>query len=106
MNVLGFINHACHLESVVFEEPYSSDVVVAVFDYFSKTIDKPTDKVIDNAPTHTSDFFLAHIGDWEERGLYVIPLPAESKELSLRQNGVLKEQLNRLMLLENNCLIF
>lgn len=83
LNVLGFINHAGQFESFVFEGSVNSDVVVACFDEFSKTIDKPTYVVIDNAPTHTSDFFLAHLEEWEERGLYVIPLSAYSPDLNI-----------------------
>jgi transposase len=49
----------------------------------SKRIEKPTYVVIDNAPTHTSDYFLAHLDEWEESGLYVIPLPAYSPELNI-----------------------
>jgi len=60
LNVLGFINHDCQFESVVFEETVNTDVVVACFDNFANKIEKPTYVLIDNAPTHTSDYFLAH----------------------------------------------
>lgn len=83
LNVLGFINHACQFESFVFEGSVNSDVVVACFDEFSKTICKPTYVLIDNAPTHTSNFFLAHLKDWEDAGLYVIPISAYSPELNI-----------------------
>ena len=83
LNVLGFINHNCQLESFVFEGSVNTDVVVASFDEFSKIIDKPTYVLIDNAPTHTSDFFLSQLNEWEELGLYVRPISAYSPELNL-----------------------
>lgn len=83
LNVLGFINHNCQFESFVFENTVDTDVVVACFDKFAQKIEKPTYVVIDNAPTHTSDYFLAHLDEWEESGLYVIPLPAYSPELNI-----------------------
>lgn len=83
MNVLGFINHACHFESFVFEGTVNTDVVVACFEEFSKIIDKPTYVMIDNAPTHTSDFFRSHLEEWEERGLYVMPISAYSPQLNI-----------------------
>jgi len=58
-------------------------VVVTCFDEFSKTIYQPCFVLIDNAPTHTSDFFLAHLEGWEKRGLYVRPISAYSPELNI-----------------------
>lgn len=58
LNVLGFINHDCQFQSDVFDKTINTDVVIACFDEFAKTIDKPTYVLIDNAPTHTSDLFL------------------------------------------------
>ena len=83
LNVLGFINHTGQFESFVFEGRVDSDVVVACFDKFAKIINKPTYVIIDNAPTHTSDFFLANLADWEKRKLYVRPLSAYSPELNI-----------------------
>ena len=83
LNVLGFINHSCKFESFVFEGSVNTDVVVECFDEFAKMIDKPTYVLIDNAPTHTSDFFLAQLSEWEELGLYPIPISAYSPELNI-----------------------
>jgi len=83
LNVLGFINHSCQFESFIFEGSINTDVVVECFDEFAKTISKPTFVLIDNAPTHTSDFFLAQLNDWEELGLHPIPISAYSPELNI-----------------------
>jgi len=83
LNVLGFLNHDCQFESYVFDETINTDVVIACFDEFSKIIDKPTFVLIDNAPTHTSDLFLANIEQWEKSKLYVRPLSAYSPDLNL-----------------------
>ncbi len=53
LNVLGFINQDCQFESYVFEQSFNSEMVVACFDEFVKTIDKATYVLIDHAPTHT-----------------------------------------------------
>lgn len=82
-NTLGFINRSCQFESFVFEGSINTDIVVACFDEFSKIIDKPTYVLIDNAPTHTSDFFIAQLSDWEELGLHVRPISAYSPELNI-----------------------
>ena len=83
LNVLGFINHACQFESFVFEGSVNTDVVIACFDEFAKLIDKPTYVIIDNAPTHTSDLFLAQLHEWKELGLYVVPIPSYSPQLNI-----------------------
>jgi transposase len=46
-------------------------------------IDKPTYVFIDNAPIHRSDIFFSNLSDWEQSGLYVIPLPAYAPELNI-----------------------
>ncbi|MDM8567897.1 IS630 family transposase, partial [Candidatus Halobeggiatoa sp. HSG11] len=83
LNVLGFINHDCQFESFVFEGSVNTDVVVTCFENFVQTIDKPTYVLIDNAPWHTSDFFLAHQHDWEQLGLYTISIPPYSPQLNI-----------------------
>jgi transposase len=83
LNVLGFINRHCELESFVFEGSVNSDVVVACFEEFVETIEKTTYVLVDNAPAHTSDFFLAHLSQWEDSGLYVKHLSAYSPELNI-----------------------
>lgn len=82
-NVLGFFQEDNHLEPFVFESSVNSDVVIACFDEFAKTIEKKTVVVIDNAPTHTSLAFQEKIKEWEKEGLFIKQLPAYSPELNL-----------------------
>ncbi len=83
LNVLGFINKECQLESFVFEGTVNSNVVVGCFDEFLKTINKPTYILIDNAPTHTSDLFLERKKEWEKNGLFIKNISAYSPELNI-----------------------
>ncbi len=83
LNVLGFINKACQFESFVFEGSVDTYVVVACFDEFLKTINKPTYVLVDNAPTHTSDLFLERQKEWEKKGLFIKNISAYSPELNI-----------------------
>ncbi len=66
-----------------FSIPINSDVVVAVFDEFAKTTNKPTYVLIDHAPTHTSGFFLCQIEQWKESNLFVKFLSSYSPDLNI-----------------------
>jgi transposase len=83
LNVVGFLGINQQFHSFVFEDSINSEIAIACFDYLSQRISKATLVVIDRAPIHTSDDFIAHLKDWEERGLYVYLLPAYSPELNL-----------------------
>jgi len=83
LNVLGFMDRHCQLESFVFEGSVNSSMVVACFDAFAKTLKKKTVVIIDNAPTHTSNEFKQNIAEWEKRGLIVQPIASYSPELNL-----------------------
>jgi transposase len=83
LNVLGFLNKSCHLESFVFEGIVNTDIIVACFDEFLKTINKPTYIFMDNASTHTSDLFLEQLQEWEEKGLFIRNISAYSPELNI-----------------------
>lgn len=82
LNVLGFLGLQQEFHSFVFEGSITSEIAVACFDHLSATLTKPTLVVIDQAPIHTSAEFTARLPHWEERGLYVYPLPAYSPELN------------------------
>jgi len=82
LNVLGFLNTKNHFTPYVFESSVNSDVVIACFDDFLKTIQKPTVVIIDNAPTHTSNAFLEKKKEWYEKGIMTYNLPAYSPELN------------------------
>ena len=83
LNILGFMNRQSELHSYVFESSITSDVVIACFDEFSKTLKKPSFIVLDNASIHRSGAFQDEIEKWEKRGLFLYYLPAYSPELNL-----------------------
>jgi len=85
INVLGFMSATGRsLVSYCFEDSVNSDVIIACFDSFAKTLDpkKQTFVVLDNAPTHKSNDFKAMIERWELQGLYLYFLPPYSPELN------------------------
>ena len=55
LNVLGFMNRTSEVQSHVFEGTIDAAVVIACFDAFAKTREKPTVVVLDNASLHTSE---------------------------------------------------
>ena len=57
--------------SFVFEGTIDSQVIIAGFNEFCKTLTKPTWVVIDNAPMHTSDAFAKQRVEWEAKGLFI-----------------------------------
>lgn len=83
INVLGFLSTDNKFAPYCFECSVNTDVVVACFNDFAKTITKKTVLIIDNAPTHHSGQFVEKIPDWEEKGLFIKYLPPYSPELNL-----------------------
>jgi transposase len=83
INVLGFLSTDNKFSPYCFECSVNTDVVVACFNDFAKTITKKTVLIIDNAPTHHSGQFVENIPDWEEKGLFIKYLPPYSPELNL-----------------------
>lgn len=83
LNVLGFYNTDNTLVPFCFECSVNSDVVIACFNEFAKTITKETIVIIDNASVHHSHNFESNIPEWEKNGLTLKFLPAYSPELNL-----------------------
>lgn len=67
----------------VFECSVNSEIVVACFDAFSLTLNKPTIVILDNASIHHSQLFEDEIKKWEDRELFLYYLPKYSPELNL-----------------------
>src|SRR6266567_1592227 len=57
MNVLGFMNRKNDLHPFIFEQSVHTEVVMACFEEFSKTLKKKTVVAMDNASVHTSEEF-------------------------------------------------
>src|SRR5919109_1456633 len=82
LNVLGFLSPQQPLTSFVFEGTINSEVIIACFNEFGKTLTKPTWVVIDNAPVHTSEAFAKQRVEWEAKGLFIKYLPPYAPELN------------------------
>jgi transposase len=63
----------------------NSDFLIQVIDDFSQYVNKPTVLVIDNAPRHRSEKFLAAIEKWMDKDLYIFFLPKYSPHLNLAE---------------------
>jgi transposase len=75
INLLGFFqadNTAITYQS---KQNITSDFIIDSINHFCQQINKPTVLVMDNAPTHRSQAFLAHIEKWYEKDLYIFFLP-------------------------------
>ena len=63
-------------------ENINSRFLIDAIDDFCRYVDKPTVLVIDNAPTHRSELFLAQLERWMEKELYLFFLPRYSPHLN------------------------
>lgn len=66
-------------------ENINSDFLIRSISDFCQYVQKPTVLVLDNAPTHRSEKFLAAIEQWMEKDLYVFFLPRYSPHLNLAE---------------------
>jgi transposase len=83
MNVVGFMNRKNDLHPFIFEQSIHTEVVIACFEEFSKTLKKKTVVVMDNASVHTSEEFEEYLPQWKKKGLVIKYLPPYSPELNL-----------------------
>ncbi len=82
INVLGFLDKSNNFTPYTFVSSVNSDVVIACFDDFAKSLKRTTIVVIDNAPVHRSIAFEEKIEFWESQGLYLYNIPKYSPELN------------------------
>jgi len=83
LNVLGFCNKQQDFHATTVQGYVDSEIVIACFDQFCRTINKETIVLVDNASIHTSDKFKSKLAQWQENGLSVKYLPTYSPELNL-----------------------
>ena len=84
ISTLGFLDiNNQNLFSYTMHDKVDSEVVVAIFDEFVKTISKTTVVVLDNASIHRSKLFKSNIEKWKKKGLLLFYLPPYSPELNL-----------------------
>jgi transposase len=67
------------------QENINSDFLIRALNDFCRYLEKPTVLVLDNAPTHRSEKFLAAVEKWMEKELYIFFLPKYSPHLNLAE---------------------
>ena len=85
-NVLGFLNPINnHLKTynLAKNEYMNSDIFIAKMNDFASQIKKETVLVLDRASWHTSQKTLSMISEWEDKGLFIVFLPAYSPHYNL-----------------------
>ncbi len=83
LNVIGLLNRNNDLESYIFENRITSEIVIKFLDNYVNKITKRTVVVIDNAPIHRSKAFQKKIAEWKEKKLEIFWLPTYSPQLNL-----------------------
>jgi transposase len=83
LNVLGFLSLGSQLTSYTIEGTIDTDVVIACFDNFCESLERPSFVAIDNASPHSSKKFESRIPEWEQKGLFLYFLPPYCPELNL-----------------------
>jgi hypothetical protein len=68
-------------------ENINSDFLIRSIDDFSSYLEKPTVLVLDNAPTHRSEKFLAAVERWI-KGLITVRLPKFKKKVKAIFNNI------------------
>lgn len=90
-NVLGFlnpINNHLKVYSLAKNQYMNSDIFIAKMNVpiaigIAGQIKKKTVLVLDRAPWHTSEKTLSMISEWEDKGLFIVFLPAYSPHYNL-----------------------
>jgi len=82
LNVFGLMNFGQQLSTYPTKGSINSDFIIEVINDFSKTVDKLTVIVLDNAPWHTSNKIKEQIENWEEEGIFIFYLPTYSPHLN------------------------
>lgn len=67
------------------QENINAEFLIRALDDFCRYVHEPTVLVLDNAPTHRSEKFLAAVEKWMEQDLYVFFLPKYSPHLNLAE---------------------
>lgn len=83
LNILGLINRKNEFVYEIYSEKTKSDTIVKFLDKFSKTLNKKTVVVMDQASVHTSNALLNKLEEWQERNLEIFWLPTYSPKLNL-----------------------
>ena len=83
LNALGFMHRRRTVESYLFTQSITSEVVIACIDDFCKSCQKLTFIVLDQASIHTSGMIQEKEEEWRENNVVLFWLPTYSPELNL-----------------------
>lgn len=83
INALGFLRYDGRFKWYTVDESIDSEIVIACFNDFAKSLRRVTVVAIDNASVHTSAAFESNISQWEAKGLFLYFLPPYCPELNL-----------------------
>jgi transposase len=75
INLLGFLQTDNTAITYQTKANMNSAFIIDSINHFCKQLTKPTVLVLDNAPTHTSEAFLAEVDNWHKQELYLFFLP-------------------------------
>ncbi len=82
MNVAGLINRQGNFHYQTYTGRVGSKEVIGLLDRFCEKLTQKTVVVLDNAPTHRSQAFMAKVKQWQDQDLYIFFLPPYSPELN------------------------
>lgn len=82
LNVFGLMSLAGALTSYQTTGTVDSQLVIDWIDDFAKSINKLTVIILDNAPWHKSEKFMAKVEEWKQIGLFIVHLPPYSPHLN------------------------
>lgn len=81
--MFGLLSKDNELHAYSSEQSMNSALIIAFLDEFATTLTQKTVVVLDNAPIHHSDEFIAKLQQWQRQDLYIFYLPAYSPHLNL-----------------------
>jgi len=83
LNVFGLLNPTLNLCTYTTKQNINAQYVIDCIEDFSKTIDKQTVIVMDNAPWHKAKIMDEKIEQWQKKGLFIFYLPTYSPHLNI-----------------------
>lgn len=85
LNIFGMVSPDCKYEGFDSTDSITGQKLAEWLDDYSKTIDKVTFVVLDNASIHRKGEVAKRRDEWKERGLYIFYLPTYSPHLNIAE---------------------
>jgi transposase len=84
-NIFGMVSPDCKYEGFDTTDSITGQKLAEWLDDYSKTIDKVTFVILDNASIHRKGEVAKRRDVWKERGLYIFYLPTYSPHLNIAE---------------------